>query len=354
MKAVVFEGNGHLVYRDVPDSVLRDVKAPKKFKVGEHLTLKKEELVLLQVEVASICGTDLHILEGTHSSAPPVVLGHEYVGRVVEVGKDVQGLVVGDFVGVDPNVKCGVCDFCRRGMPNHCRDMTTLGIFIDGGFAPLSIAPAKQLYKFPKDTNVLRTVFFEPLSCVVHAFRNVEPRIGDRVLVYGGGTIGCLFVLMAESAGASEIVVVEPSDWRRDIISRGLGADAIKPGEEPAGLEADVTIDACGVPSVVARAIEFTRHGGRISLFGEQNTSAQTTINPTKFNQKELQMFGSYAASYDFERTIEALRGLPVEKVLTHIFHLNDFEIAFELLKKGEAIEILFDIAGRMRGGSAT
>lgn len=347
MKAVLFEGSQPLVLGDVPNPRLRDIQAPKKFKTGEYVTFRKEELVLLKVEAASICGTDLHILEGTHDSAPPVVLGHEYVGRVMKTGSEVKDLKAGDLVGVDPNIKCGLCDFCRRGLPNHCRDMTTLGIFIDGGFAQYNMAPAKQLYKLPVDLPLSRAVFFEPASCVAHAFENVEPKAGDTVLIYGGGTMGCLFTLFSQFAGASHVVVVEPSEYRRDILSR-LGVKSVKPGEEPRGLEADVCIDACGIPSVVPRMFEFTKHGGRISLFGEQNIQAEVTVNPTLFNQKELQMFGSYATGYNFERTIQLLSQVPVEKLVTHVFDLFDFERAFQLTRKGEAIEVVFNVGGDM------
>lgn len=345
MKAVVFEGFRSLAYHIVPDPTLRDIGAPKKFKKGERVVFPRDSLVLFRVIAASICGTDLHILEGTHGSSPPVILGHEYVGEVLKVGGDVESFREGDFVAVDPNIKCGFCDFCRRGMPNHCENMTTLGIFMDGGFAECNVAPAKQLYKLPPDLPVDKAVFFEPVSCVVHSFRDVEPHVGESVLIYGGGTIGGIFAILSQCAGASEVVVVEPSYDRRKVIHK-IGVLTLPPGEEPRGFQADVTIDACGVPEVVARAVEFTRHGGRISLFGEQNIHAKVEINPTRFNQKELRMFGSYAAAFDFEDTIQVLKTAPLEKLITHRFTLKRFQEAFDCIHNREGIEIVFDIGG--------
>src|SRR3989304_1692886 len=119
---------------EVPKPDLRDRLVPKKYR-EELLALTAQEQVVLKVEAASICGSDLHILEGGHPSAPPVVLGHEYVGRGVEGGGAVTHVREGDRVVVDPNIKCGVGPFCRGGRPNLCRDFTTLGIFLDGGLA---------------------------------------------------------------------------------------------------------------------------------------------------------------------------------------------------------------------------
>ncbi len=121
MKAAVFEGGGKLSIKEVP--------VPK---------VEKADDVLLQVEAASICGTDVQILKTPpgHPATPGAVLGHEYIGKVLEAGPAVTHVKAGDRVAVDPNLTCGLCAYCRIGLPNMCSNMTTLGIFIDGGFAP--------------------------------------------------------------------------------------------------------------------------------------------------------------------------------------------------------------------------
>ena len=151
---------------------------------------------------------------------------------------------------------------------------------------------------------------------------------------------------MSFLAGASRVVVVEPSDYRRDFLKK-IGAQGVLPGGEPRDLAFDVVIDACGIPSVVPRAIECARHGGRISLFGQQNINAQVMINPTRINQKELQVFGSYATAFNFDHTIRVLEEIPCERLVTHTFPLVGFKEAFNLIRKGEAIEIVFMIGGK-------
>jgi len=352
MKAAVYKGDGELVVKYIPIPRLHDILAPKKFEKG-FLRFSQGEVVLLEVEAASICGTDLHILKGTHGSAPPVVLGHEYIGRVLEIGHAVSNVKVGDRVAVDPNIKCGLCTFCRDGMPNMCRNMSTLGIFVDGGFAKYNLAPAKQLYVIPDNMDIKRAIFFEHFACVVHAFEKVNPQSQDKVLIYGGGPIGCLFTLRTALAGVTEITVVEPSEYRKAFVSH-MGARAVlSPGEERKRLQPstfDLVIDAAGVKGVVPRMVEYARPGGRLMLFGQQNTKMKDSVSLTRANQKELEIHGSYAASYSFNKAIRLLNSRNpsrmhrmdlLQDLVTHQFEVKDVLQAMDLMRKGKGLEIL-------------
>lgn len=323
-----------------------DFKAKKKFSQG-FINIAKEELVLLEVEAASICGTDLHILDGKHDSTIGIVLGHEYIGEVIEVGSSVMNVVLGDRVAVDPNIKCGVCEFCRRGLPNMCENMTTLGIFADGGFAEFNIAPAKQLYILPKRLSVQRAVLFEPLSCVLRGIKqNGGIHAGERVLIYGGGPIGCLFALMAELNGASQIVVVEPKKFRREFFhDLSEHIDSVEDDSELNKDYFDVVIHAASVNAIVQSAIEHARHGGRILWFGQQNVKARARINQALANQKELLQVGSYAVSYEFDDAIRVLQDerISFEMLITETIPLSEIERAFELMKRGRAMKILIN-----------
>lgn len=344
MKVVVLGKNMQFNLQNVlTPNIKNDLVAPKKYDTTQTFTFPKEGLVLLGVKAASICGTDLHILDGTHGSAPPVVLGHEYVGKVLEVGSSVRNVKRGDFVGVDPNIKCGFCWFCKNNLPNMCENLTTLGIFVNGGFAPYNVAPATQLYVFPKDLPVEKAVFFEPMSCAVHALERINPQVGDEVLIYGAGPIGCCFSMLCKLSGASQVVMVEPSEYRRKFANR-TGAIATKPGNERYFIGEkgfDISIDAAGVSAVVPKMFEHTRPGGKISLFGQQNVNAKVEISPTIINQKEFKIYGSYAAASSFTRTIRVLAQLELEKLISHRFVLADIHKAFDLLRKGEAMEIV-------------
>ncbi len=348
MDAAVYEGNGELKVKRVPIPQLRDIVAPKKFEKGS-VVIPASEAVILEVEAASICGTDLHILEGTHGSAPPVILGHEYIGRVVEAGEAVGRLKKGDRVAVDPNIKCGLCEFCRSARPNMCRNMSTLGIFADGGFTRYNLAPAKQLYPIPDTLSVKKAIFFEPLACVVHGLSKVKPQPYDRVLIYGGGPIGCYFVLLTALSGATEIVAVEPSEYRKAFVSHMGARNVLNPGEESKRLTPstfDLVIDAAGVKGVVPRMIEYARPGARLLLFGQQNTRLKDTVSFTKANQKELEIHGSYAASYSFGEVIRLLSSRSmrmdlIQDLVTHTLEVGEIFEAMDLMRKGKALEIL-------------
>jgi len=348
MKAVLYSGDGKIALTDVPRPELRDRLVPKKYR-EEPLVLPAQEQVLLKVEAASICGSDLHILEGGHPSAPPVVLGHEYVGRAVEVGRAITYVHEGDRVVVDPNIKCGVCTFCRGGRPNLCRDFTTLGIFLDGGLAEYNLAPGKQLCVVSESVPLERALFFEPLSCVVHAMAKVRPAIGERVLIFGGGPIGCLFALVCHLAGVEQIAVVEPSAYRRPYAQAAGAAAVIEPGQErdyvaahaPDGFE--LIIDAAGPPAVVAKAMAVAAAGSRILLFGQQTQGAATAIEPALANEKELTILGSYAAGNVMCETVRLLEHprLTVEKLISHRLPLERALEGFRLMADGQCLKVM-------------
>jgi 2-desacetyl-2-hydroxyethyl bacteriochlorophyllide A dehydrogenase len=348
MKAVLYSGDGKLALAEVPRPELRDRLVPKKYR-EEMLALPAEGQVLLKVEAASICGSDLHILEGGHPSAPPVVLGHEYVGRVVEVGGAVTHVREGDRVVVDPNIKCGVCAFCRGGRPNLCRDFTTLGIFLDGGLAEYNVAPGKQLCVVSESVPLERAMFFEPLSCIVHAMAKVRPTVGERVLIFGGGPIGCLFTLVCRLAGVEQIAVVEPSAYRWPYAQAAGATAVLEPGQEqdyvadhvPDGFE--LVIDAAGPPEVVPKAMAVAAAGARILLFGQQTQGALAEIEPALANEKELTILGSYAAGNVMCETVRLLEhpGLTVEKLISHRLPLERALEGFQLMAEGQSLKVM-------------
>jgi 2-desacetyl-2-hydroxyethyl bacteriochlorophyllide A dehydrogenase len=362
MRAVIFEGEGKFRIADVPQPTLRDVQFPKKYLTPrgerEFVRFKKEAMVLLKVLMAGICGTDLHILRVPpgHDAIPGVILGHEYVGEVVKVGGHVKSVKVGDLVAVDPNIKCGLCWFCRNDMASLCPNLTTLGIFCDGGFAEYNLAPARQLFVLPEGMKLETAALFEPLSCVMHGWQKLNFKVGDSVLIYGAGPIGCLFVKVAKASGASLVIVSEPDDFRREQV-RMAGADVvIDPKRENLSevvksvtsrgetFGVDITIDACGVPQTIVEGLELTRPGGVISTFGEQDvTRLAHQVSFTKVTQKELRIVGSYVTTRSFDQTIALLkrRELKFDQLITHKFVLSEFDRGLEVMRGGKAIKVL-------------
>ena len=168
MQAVVFHGEGKWGIESAP---------------VPHIASDTD--VLLKVDRASICGTDIHILSVPpgHPATPGSILGHEYVATVVDAGDAVTHLGSGDRVVIDPNITCGLCQYCRLGMSNVCENMTTLGIFRNGGLAEFNLAPAKSLHRIRTDVPPERATLAEPLTCVMHAFEKASLTPGESVVV---------------------------------------------------------------------------------------------------------------------------------------------------------------------------
>jgi threonine dehydrogenase-like Zn-dependent dehydrogenase len=269
MRAAVFLGEGRLEFQDrpIPAVVRRDD-------------------VLLRVEAASVCGSDIHILNvpQDHPANVDVVMGHEYVGEVLEIGEDVQHLQPGDRVIVSPDIRCGYCYYCQIGLSSMCENRTTLGIFIDGGFAKYSVAPARALFKVDKKVPPEIAAIGEPLACALSGITKANIQPGDTVVVLGAGPIGLLFALLARMCGAGQVITSEVADGRRQCAAE-LGVDlVVDPREQnlkdvvmnrtPRG--ADIVIDAVG--SLFGQALELPRCGGKILLFGV-NTLSETNLN---------------------------------------------------------------------------
>jgi len=333
MKAAVFEGEGKLEIKEVP--------------VPE---IKLFEEVLLKVEAASICGTDCHILSVPpgHPATPGAVLGHEYVGEVIETGKWVKHVKPGDRVAIDPNVTCGHCRYCRLGMPNMCENMTTLGIFIDGGFAAYNVAPSKALHPIPADLPADAAIFAEPLSCVINGANKLAIKAGESVVILGAGPIGLLYTALIKSLGARRIIVAEVSEFRSGKALE-MGADiVVNPKEqnlrevvlEETGVGADAVIDAVG--SLINDAVDICRRGGRIVLFG-MNSNAQCSFQQFTVTRHELQIIGTFIANHTFPATIKVLGSghLSLDKLITHRITLDEIPRGIDIMRSGEAIEMI-------------
>jgi 2-desacetyl-2-hydroxyethyl bacteriochlorophyllide A dehydrogenase len=335
MTAVVFHGNGRWSVDKLPQPVLESG--------GD---------VLLEVDRAGICGTDLHILATPpgHPATAGSILGHEYVATVAQIGSDVSHLKPGDRVVIDPNLTCGYCNACRQGRTNSCENMTTLGIFRHGGLAKFNVAPAKALHRISSSVVPERAALAEPLSCVLAAFEKTSFLPGESVAILGGGPIGLLFLLLFRNAGARAVYVVEPAAWRREMAEK-CGADAaLDPHEAdlnysigPASGEGvDLAVDAVG--HCLADAITLVRAGGRILLFGMDQQAAPVT-RQYDITRREITVIGSFIQRTAFPKVVRLLESgkLPVEKLITHRLPLSGFGQAIELLGQGRAVKVVLE-----------
>lgn len=335
MQAVVFHGPGHWALEEFP--------RPR---------INAADDVLLHVDRVSICGTDIHILSDPpgHPATAGSILGHEYVATVTDIGDGVINVKPGDRVVIDPNITCGLCDYCRMGLTNVCENMTTLGIFRHGGLAEFNLAPARALHKINHDVPAERACLAEPLACVWHAFEKTRVLPGESVAILGAGPIGLLFLLLFKTAGAGKVFVIEPTEFRRQTAER-LGAEAvINPSAEDAAAEVkaitrigvDVVVDAAG--SLLPEALNLVRRGGRVILFGV-NQHAERALNQYAITRYEASIFGSFIQRTAFPKVARILEAgrLPVEKLITHRLRLDEVGVALEAMRAGEAIKAVIE-----------
>ena len=333
MQAVVFHGDGKW---GIESAVKPRISA--------------DDDVLLRVERASICGTDIHILATPpgHPATPGSILGHEYVATVTEAGAGIGHLRPGDRVVIDPNITCGLCRYCRMGMTNVCENMTTLGIFRHGGLAEFSLAPAKSLHKISHEVSPERATLAEPLSCVLHAFEKAQLTPGENVVILGAGPIGLIFLMLCKTGGAGKVFMIEPVEFRRRT-AESFGADGgfdSKAGniaadiKEITGIGADIVIDAAG--TLLPEALQLVRPGGRVVLFGI-NQHADRQFNQYFTTRYEVTILGSFIQRTEFPKVVRLLESgiLPLEKLVTHRLRLDQIGEGFEAMRAGEAIKVV-------------
>ena len=281
---------------------------------GRFPVIKEEDDLICEVELCSVCGTDVHIMEVPpgYTGDPGTILGHGLVGRIVAAGAGVRTLKVGDRVVVNSNNYCGVCRYCRLNLPNECENIIPMGIGADGGFAEYVRMSERVAHRISDAVKPEIAAFAEPLACAVNGAAKIKAGPGDSVVIIGGGPIALMFVKMLKASGASPVIVSEPAALRREF-ARKCGADYIvDPRAEDLkadvdkrhGNGADIVIEVVGTQ--MAQAIEVIRKGGKVLLFGINFKSAPT-VAPSSITIKEAQVLGTWLANASSPRAVEML-----------------------------------------------
>jgi threonine dehydrogenase-like Zn-dependent dehydrogenase len=305
--------------------------------------------VLLEVEAAGVCGTDLHILSDPpgHPATPGTILGHEIVARVAEVGKEVRTIKLGQHVTVDANLKCGLCRPCKRGKQNHCENWTTIGIFRDGGFANYVVVPERALHPMSDLVALEDAVWTELLSCVMGSTDRVAVQPGQTAVVIGAGPAGMLHAMMFKAAGA-KAVIADVAPFRLNLAQQ-VGLIPINVKEislKNAVMDmtdawgADVVVDAVG--SQFQTCLDIVATGGTVSLFG-MNTHATPAVAQNLVTRKELTVFGSYVGYYVFPRAIEVLESGAIKpsQLITHDLTVEKLPDGIAAARDGAAMKVM-------------
>jgi 2-desacetyl-2-hydroxyethyl bacteriochlorophyllide A dehydrogenase len=313
--------------------------------------------ILVQVHACGVCGTDLHIYQGDFPARFPLVAGHEFAGLVQETGPGVVHLRAGDRVTVDPNISCGACPPCQKGYPHLCRDLSAVGVTLDGGFATHCAVPARQAHQFPQDMPFAIAAMSEPVACCVHGIEQARLRPGDTVLIIGAGMIGLVMLQLALLHGASAVLVSEPSPQKRQT-AHALGATAVvNPdsddlaqavaqalgGDRTGDPGADLVIECVGTESTAQQAISLAAEAGRVLFFGVSPEAARVTLSPYQVYRKELTITGSFTNPFTQGRALALLHSgrLKVEELITHRLPLDQLPKALDLIAAHQATKIL-------------
>jgi L-iditol 2-dehydrogenase len=304
--------------------------------------------VLIDVAACGICGTDLHILAGTHRSYPPVVLGHEYAGTVVELGDGVQNLHVGDRVVVEQHAgACGTCNVCRSGMIHLCEHKRPPGWGIDGAFARYVAAPADLAHIVPDDLLLTTAALSEPLAIVLTGLARLHITVGDTIGVIGPGSLGLLTAIAAQASGAARVVVAgRTSSAARLALAGRLGfevinTDNVQPGSAaPHGL--DSVVDTTGSPSGIAYGLNLLKRAGQMVSLGLSDSD----VVPVPWQlamQRAITIHFSLSSEYaSWDHALSLLRAVhrDVEQMTT-FFPLREWQDAMRAVQQRSVIKAL-------------
>ena len=309
------------------------------------------EEVLIRIRACGVCGTDNSLYKGDYPGAYPVVIGHELAGEVLEVGSAVKGLSAGQRVTVDPNKVCHACPFCRAGLEHLCENVSSMGVHRDGADAEYCVMPATNVYPLPEALSFEEAAFSEPLACAVHGVDLAGVRLGDTVLIVGGGPMGNLLTQCAARAGASRIVVSEPIAARRKLAAAHGATHLLDPTRQDVGLElkklrrigADVVIEAAGSNAAQAACLPLARKGGTILFFGVSPQDGRIQINPFTINENELRLLGSFNNPFATARAVELLAGgaVRVGDLISHRLALKDYLEVFRLFGGKDTMKLM-------------
>jgi 2-desacetyl-2-hydroxyethyl bacteriochlorophyllide A dehydrogenase len=302
--------------------------------------------VVVKVGACGICGSDLNIAAGNFPPTPfPIVPGHEFAGEVVAVGAEVDYVAEGERVAVDPTLICGHCKWCRVGRGNLCDNWGATGDTVNGAVAEYVVVPAYNCHEIPDRMSFQQAAVVEPLSCAVHAIQIAPPRVGESVLVIGGGTMGLLTAQLLARGGAAELVVVDRKSERLPIASQ-LGADLTTTDlnealeHRPNGY--DLVVDATGAPAAIQSGLEAVAKGGRFLVVGVAPPHARVEISPFRVYNEEITVVGSMAVLHSYGPALQLVADglVQVDPLITHSLPLDDYPNALQAVGRGEGLKI--------------
>ena len=312
--------------------------------------------VKIRVLHTGICGTDLHIYEWdewARSTIPvPLVIGHEFVGKIVEVGANVTDYYPGDIVSGEGHVICGRCRNCLAGRRHLCAHTQGVGVNRAGAFAEYIVVPMMNVWKHTQPVPLEVAAIFDPFGNAVHTALSFDV-LGEDVLITGAGPIGCMDAAVVRHAGARHIVVTDVNDFRLALAKKmgipvtvNAKSTRLKEVQQQLGMKEgfDVGLEMSGSPNAFCEMLENMSHGGKIAMLGIPAASMSINWKHVIFNMLTIKgIYGREMFETWYKMSVMLESGLDISAVITHRFPWQDFEQGFEVMRSGNSGKVILD-----------
>jgi threonine 3-dehydrogenase len=316
--------------------------------------------VLIKLEKTAICGTDLHIYLwddwAQRTIKPGLVIGHEFVGRVKELGDGVTGYQVGDRVSAEGHIVCGHCRNCRAGHPHVCANTVGIGVNRNGAFAEYMVVPASNLWPIPAEIAPELAAFFDPFGNAAHCALQFD-LVGEDVLITGAGPIGIIAAGICRHVGARHVVITDVNDYRLNL-ARNMGAtrtinvkrESVADIVSELGIDGfDIGLEMSGNAVAFNDLLHHMYHGGKVALLGLLPEGTGCDWDQIIFKGLELHgIYGRRMYETWYKMTQMVLTGFPLRRALTHHIPIENYEHGFELMRTGECGKVVCDWTGEI------
>jgi threonine 3-dehydrogenase len=310
--------------------------------------------VLIKIDRTGICGTDVHIYQwdawAQRTIPIPMVVGHEFVGEIVDVGSNVSDFRQGDVVSGEGHVVCGRCRNCLAGRRHLCAHTKGVGVNRPGAFAEYVSLPMTNVWHHHASIDRDIASIFDPFGNAVHTTLSFTV-LGEDVLITGAGPIGCMAVAVAKHAGARYVVVTDVNPWRLELANK-MGAtrtvdvrsECIADAQEALGMVEgfDVGLEMSGNPAALRDMIQQMCHGGKIAMLGIPSEEIAIDWNTVVFNMLTIKgIYGREMYETWYKMTVMLQSGLDLSPIITHRFHYTEFEKGFEVMASGKSGKVV-------------
>jgi threonine 3-dehydrogenase len=316
--------------------------------------------VLIRVLCAGVCGTDLHIYEwdgwAQQNVSVPLVVGHEFVGEIVEMGSDVHDLAIGDLVSGEGHLVCGRCRNCMAGRRVQCARTKGVGVNHPGAFAEFITLPATNVWRHHPDIDIAVAAIFDPFGNAVHTALTF-PVLGEDVLITGAGPIGIMAAIVARHAGARYVVITDVSPYRLEL-ARKIGVTvAADVSQTPLGQIMadlgmregfDVSMEMSGKPTALREMLGAMTHGGKVAMLGLPSEQFPIDWAHVVLNMITIKgIYGREMFETWYEMSVLTQSGVDISPVITHRFDAADYAAAFDIVRSGKCGKVVLDWAER-------